>query len=274
MRVLQSRLATANDETTGLLNPAKINGVINSIKSDWQKMHLTPADHVTPQDISTLADIARGARSASTNLTGLSPEGQMYMWRELKSRAEGTAAGSPQNVLLQKWEQQMSDQSPSLATHINQVKTTGKDLAARVADQESLKEAAGKLRNIVDNGGNLNAKNAQTNLGDLLKSGSSEGDVARQFLSDLQTKAAVDTGGLKGNVPSYGGLLGRVMGHKVGDVAAWTSLLHGNLLHAATAFAAKHMLQKGQAGIDSAAVDLTRHGNALKFADALERVNK
>jgi hypothetical protein len=276
MQALQDRLATVSDPETGAIRPDKIKGAIDSIKKEWQKGYMTQSDHVTPADINALSDLSRAARGAGTNVAGLSPEGQMLLLDHLRAGAAKAGPNSPEAALAAQFESHLAGQSPSLAAHISAAATTGPEIAARQAQQEALSTATDKINSIVSSGGKLNARNAAQALDGLVGGGEHAhgdvGTVASQFLSDLQNKAAVSSAGLKAEVPQYGGLLGKIMGHQFGGGIGAGLLLHGDPLRALGTFATRHVLGKGQAAVDRAAVNLT-HGDANRLADVLEQIH-
>jgi hypothetical protein len=238
---------------------------------------MTAADHVTQNDLDTLASIATKARGASTDITNLSPEGQLLMLKHLQAGAEKTPAGSPERALAAQFESHLTGQSPALAAHVMANNIGAPVLAARQAQQDALSAATTKLSDHVANGGTLNARNVQQALDGLVGNGPHAhglaGRVSQSLLDDLQNKAAVGSAGLKADVPTYGGILGSLAGHGGSNTAIAMSALH-NPLHAVAMFGAKHILGKGQSAVNQAMVDLTHGpGSANKLADILEQIH-
>jgi len=272
MQVLQQKLATAIDPTTGQVRPGKLTGAVDYVKQQWAQQYLTKADNVTQADIDALSNIASKAKTANLDVSNLSAEGQTRLLSALEQNAEKGKVGAAD--ALRSFKNYLRAQSPSYMARDNAAANAAPYLSARQAQQDALGAAKDKISNMVANGQSLNARNVQQALGDLVNHPGQVGDAARSLLDDLRS-GGVSGKGATGSVPQYGGAIGQGISHGAESAGIMSMIMHPHTIpHAVAGMIGGKILARGQGRLENAMADLLSHGNANKLADALERVGQ
>lgn len=226
---LQSKLAGAVNNLTGEVNPSALNSTINSVARDQLKPGLRPADRITQPMLDQLQKIGQQARTAPTNMTGLSPQGQELIRQQLTANA---AKNPDAQTALAAFNQHLASQSPAYSA-LNGANQT---VAPTLASRQGLSDALAKMSDVANNANgepNITLAGARRALNNANLTGQ-QADFAKSLLADLQrsTTANASTGAAGSQTAANlamqggGGLIGK--------------LANGSLLNS--------MLEGGEAG--------------------------
>jgi hypothetical protein len=249
------------------VNPSTLNSTINNVARGQLKPGIGPADRITPEQIQALQNIGQQARSAPTNLTGLDAQGQELLRQQLAQSAQKTPEATAA------FNQYLAQQSPAYRALQDAAESKGADLASRQQLAQALDKLSQAAHNFAgDPKATLNAARQVANTPGL--TGVQQG-YAHSLLADLQrASSANDALGAAGsqtaaNLNLGGGLLGDLIGHKIGNATIGTALATGHVGTAVVGAIGQKLL--GAAGVktEKAAIDLLL--NPKKLADALEK---
>lgn len=277
MQTLQKNLVGAIDPVTGEVSASKLANAISKIERDQLKPGLRASDRVSPQDLNQLAAISEQAARAVNTTTGVTGQGQEFLRQALTENAAkrvGQMSNADAVNAKQAFDRYLSNHSPSYRKAMEEEATTGVNLA----DRQKLSNILDKLDLSSNTATGVPQARFDKVKGEFAKAGFGADSVGSNYgnalIADLQraTTANAPTGAAgsqtAANLNLGGGLLGRMMGSKLGEHASLASLAHGNIIPAAAGLLAKKAFGQAQAKTEKAAIDLLL--NPKKLADALE----
>lgn len=264
MAALQKRLVSAVDPNTGQVSPGALKRTIDSIQAEQLKPGIRPADKITDNQMQALINLRQRAIDAPTTLTGLQGQGQEFLRQALEQNAAKTTgqltADSAERA-RQSFQNYLEQSSPSYKKFFDAQAGYGQDLASR----QNLAQALSDLASKAQNGSGLPNVTLAGAKASLNKAGPLTGaarDYADNLLEDLQrgtnANASLGAAGSQtlANAQLGGGLLGKLLGHGIGEASIVGSAINGHIVPALLGAIGKKAFGAASAKTEKAAIEL------------------